>query len=355
MTLKNGIYRAALSLARPVVNAGRTLAPKGSAPALARILNRHAVLSGVVHCGEQVYTLGRCDEGAFFRTASLSKLVTAIGVLKMVQMHALSLDTRVADITPLKLQDITLRQLLSHTSGLIDGHAYHAALNSPAPLDTLIARPAMREDSHCFCYSNLGFGILGAVIEYVTGYCLENWMRENVFKPLQLSCTYDITRLQTAVDSWRLIPPQKAFDARKRKLAASPLDAPDPQHHYTLAAGNLFSDAASIERILHLIAHDGEGFLPAEMIQEMKTPQAAYGELSPTLQYGLGLLIVNDPGIAPETLYGHQGFAYGSVNGAFFSDTTKKCLVSLNSGASELRQGRMGCMNQDLLKWAFGG
>ena len=66
------------------------------------------------------------------------------------------------------------------------------------------------------------------------------------------------------------------------------------------------------------------------------------------MRHGMGLLKLEDSSVSPRPLWGHQGFAYGAVNGVFF-DETGTGFVSLNSGASEQRTGHLACLNRDLI------
>ena len=67
---------------------------------------------------------------------------------------------------------------------------------------------------------------------------------------------------------------------------------------------------------------------------------------------GMGLLQLDDKRICSKPLWGHQGFAYGAVNGVFF-DEDGNGFVSLNSGASEQRVGHLALINRELIRWAF--
>ena len=85
----------------------------------------------------------------------------------------------------------------------------------------------------------------------------------------------------------------------------------------------------------------------------MLLEHASYGNFSQTLSYGLGLLRISDPVLSDGIIYGHQGFAYGCVDGAFWEESTGNILLSLNGGCSESRSGRFGTANLDLCRWAF--
>ncbi|MBQ4580459.1 MAG: hypothetical protein IJA83_07330, partial [Clostridia bacterium] len=68
---------------------------------------------------------------------------------------------------------------------------------------------------------------------------------------------------------------------------------------------------------------------------------------------GLGLVLLNRPGVSERRLLGHQGFAYGCVDGAFIEEGPGRKVVFLNGGASEAREGKLGLVNKAVLTWAF--
>jgi hypothetical protein len=95
--------------------------------------------------------------------------------------------------------------------------------------------------------------------------------------------------------------------------------------------------------------HDGQQLIPAELMVEMSRQQAS----TPTRSYGLGLVLLQRDFISPHRLLGHQGFAYGCVDGAFVEESTGRMVIFLNGGASEARNGKLGLVNQDVLAWAL--
>ena len=94
-------------------------------------------------------------------------------------------------------------------------------------------------------------------------------------------------------------------------------------------------------------------FLSEKAVSEMTKEHAVYGRLSPTLSYGLGLLMIRDPKLSSSRILGHQGFAYGCADGAFWEEATGRIMITLNGGCSEARTGRLGLANRDFLRWAF--
>lgn len=136
------------------------------------------------------------------RIASVSKLVVAIGVLKLVEQGRLSLDADVSDLLGYTVNPpqgagtpVTLRMLLSHTSGLRDrddqyaiplGERLEDALRSPLSWDA--AHPP---GSSYFTYSNLNFVVVGSAVERATGERFDRWMRREVLDPLKLDACFN--------------------------------------------------------------------------------------------------------------------------------------------------------------------
>ncbi|MBR4458543.1 MAG: beta-lactamase family protein [Clostridia bacterium] len=377
--LKNLVYRAALPLRAPSPKGhmrhrtdGQPLRTPGR---YERLLCRHHVLGaslllkdGGVSCA--VYTsldgswARQADESTLFRVASITKMATAITVLRLCEAGRFALDDLVAPLLPSgkDLEGITLRHLLSHTSGLRDVTLSEASLRSGVPYPDVLRQPGCREGrpGERFCYCNFGFGLLGCVIEQATGQPVSRAMEELVLRPLGMRGSLDASTLEEEriMPVTRVLTRRPAPDVRVTPLGRIPLDSPDPLRHYGHTAGALYTDAASLSVLLSMLAaggvtESGERFLSEQTVREMTGTQAEYGRISPTLSYGLGLLIIRDPSLSGGRILGHQGFAYGCVDGAFCEEETGRRVVFLNGGCSEARIGRLGLCNRDLLRWAF--
>lgn len=136
-----------------------------------------------------------------FRIGSLSKPLTATAIMILVDQGRLDLDVPIIEYVPFfSLKDlgaaskITLRMLLSHTSGLPDGtdivgsrnvDALEQYIRRDVPELSLIAPPGL-----LFSYSNHGFNIAGYVSEYVTQTYFPELMQNLLFKPLGMSRTF---------------------------------------------------------------------------------------------------------------------------------------------------------------------
>lgn len=142
---------------------------------------------------------------ALFRIASISKPITAVAVLQLVERGKLALDAKVWDVLKLpepsdaRWKRVTILHLLQHTGGwdrdksgdpmfrsLLIARALR--VSPPAePQDVIrymLGRPLDFDPGGGFAYSNFGFCLLGRVIERVSGLQYENYVRQEVLAPL---------------------------------------------------------------------------------------------------------------------------------------------------------------------------
>lgn len=134
------------------------------------------------------------------RVASISKLVTAIAVLRLVDAGKLDLDADVSNLLGWRLRHprfpdvpITLRLLLSHRAGIVDGVEYVLPLD--AELAPVLADAKAWDAAHApgtwFAYANLNFPIVASVIERATGERFDRAMDRLVFRPLGITACYN--------------------------------------------------------------------------------------------------------------------------------------------------------------------
>jgi len=129
---------------------------------------------------------------------SMTKTLTAIGVLQLLERHKLKLEDNISlYVDHPYSKEITIRQLLNHTSGLPDPIPLkwvhlaknHIAFNEKKALEkVLLENPkASSLPGEKYEYSNIGYWLLGGVIEKVSGLSYSEYIRKNIFEPLHLS------------------------------------------------------------------------------------------------------------------------------------------------------------------------
>lgn len=151
---------------------------------------------------------------SLFRIASISKPITAVGVMQLVEQNKLGLDDRILDrvkIAPLpgkpldpRWQKITLRMLLRHTAGWDRNKSgdpigipseIAKAFNQPTPVTPLqvirytMTRPLDFDPGKGYAYSNVGYLLLGRAIEAASGMGYEAYIKKHVLAPLGIRTT----------------------------------------------------------------------------------------------------------------------------------------------------------------------
>jgi CubicO group peptidase (beta-lactamase class C family) len=136
------------------------------------------------------------------RIASISKLVVAIGVMRLVEQGKLNLDSDVSDTLGWPLRNpafpdrpVNLRQLLSHTSSVRD-HDDQYAIPLGGSVRAVLADPNSWDPQHgpgdgYFTYSNLNFPIIASAMEMATGERFDLLMKRLVIDPVSLSACFN--------------------------------------------------------------------------------------------------------------------------------------------------------------------
>lgn len=211
-----------------------------------------------------------------FRIGSLTKPFTAAAVMLLQERGKLSIQDSICKYVadcPAAWQPVTLRQLLSHTSGLAKQEKaadYLKTAMLPMTVAQLIEgfrnRPPEFKPGERFDYNNNGYVLLGQVIERASGESYEAFMRENVFAPLGMSDTgYDRHEpvIKGRADGYIREGPAL--------LNAAYIDQSQP-----FAAGALYSTAGDLLRWDQALYT--ENLLPRKTLEEMFTPVAGpYG------------------------------------------------------------------------------
>ena len=140
-----------------------------------------------------------------FRIASISKTFTAVAILQLRDRGALSLDDPVSshlDWFDLRFKGapaITIRNLLTHTSGLPrDSHnpmwTEYVAPDWDEFVEALKTRPPTRPPYDKFAYSNVGYSLLGGIIEQVSDESWSSYLQSNIVDPLGMTDTHPAPR-----------------------------------------------------------------------------------------------------------------------------------------------------------------
>jgi CubicO group peptidase (beta-lactamase class C family) len=287
------------------------------------------------------------------RIASITKLVVALGVMRLVEQGKLDLDRDVSDYLGWSLRNaafpdrpISLRLLLSHRSSLKDGVDY--AVPYGTTLQSVLGNPAAFDAAHppgaYFRYSNLNFPVVAAVMERATGERFDRLMARLVLAPLELDACFNWTTCSDAALGRAAVLYEPDGRVLRDDLGGRRPDCPvlapngcDLSAYQLGSNGALFSpqgglrisvrDLAAIGRLL--LARGG-AFLSAASIDTLTAPawrfDGANGDTDSGFYCAYGLAVqslpvtgrpgCNDALFGPgRAMIGHAGDAYGLRSG----------------------------------------
>lgn len=205
-----------------------------------------------------------------FQLASVSKTLTATSVMKLVEQGKLDLQAPISkylDGTPPIWQNITLEQLLSHTSGIPDYFTFDefdGVLNLTPDGIIAVAKkyPLSFDPGTDFEYSNTGFVMLGKIIENVTGMSYGDYMRQTIFDPLGMTATGRAdknTPLAVGYSSYQ--EPAKTYPITNELGDGDFLSTADDMYRFDRALyGDKLLSAASREKMFTSIGDNHYGF-----------------------------------------------------------------------------------------------
>ena len=137
-------------------------------------------------------------ENSIFHTASISKLFTAQAIINLVQEECLDINDRIIDIVPelrsrnKNIDSLTIKQLLNHTSGLPDVSNYNwgAKNDTDNSLKNYIENLELKieiNEPKTYSYSNLGYDILGYIVQKVTESNFDDYIQQTILNPSGMS------------------------------------------------------------------------------------------------------------------------------------------------------------------------
>ena len=255
-----------------------------------------------------------------FGIGSSTKSLTAVAIMQLAEDDALSIQDPVSEYIP-HLDDapgdpVTIRELLTHTSGMpSDGMAgplitrplglghVEVPLSSDDDFRRHVQGAADRRvtDRETFFYYNGGYTMLGKIVEAVTGDSYAEYVTEHVLDPLGMArSTFDREDFEDDDDA--MTPYVKQDES------STPTDFPfDDLIH---APGGMVSSVREMGDYTRMLMNggslDGETLLPEAAVEEMSTPEGAFGTYldGSEVGYGYGLMTESFLG---DRMVGHGG------------------------------------------------
>lgn len=295
------------------------------------------------------------DENTIFHWGSITKMLTAVAILQLRDDGKLTLDDRVTRLVPEvrrvhdpygKIDEITIRMLLSHTAGF-QGRSWPytkdlpwqpfeptewAQLVAMMPYEELLFTPGER-----FSYSNPAFIYLGRIIERLSGDPWDGYIHKNIFTPLGLQHSY-------FRNTPKYLRPNRShhYEVKKSEAGVETIEdhGPDFDPGITTPNGGWNAPLSDIARFAAFLTAKpaNDNVLAHASIEEMWQP----GKPMEANQWmGLATFVVKH---GNATILGHtgsQGYFRGSL---FFNPSTSAGVIYAFNTTSDASNERMAAL-----------
>ena len=279
---------------------------------------------------------------SIYRIASISKVIVAIGLLKLYEKGFVDIDEDISKYLGFKVRNplypndlITLRMVMAQSSSIIDDGTYEDGIykgydgsnstNDYIKLEELLTPGSKRfykgyseyKPGTNFIYSNLGCGILACVCEKITNKYFPEYIKEEVLHPLGIYSGFRLEDLKYpknlvthyAYDNKEFIPYRDYESFKKVQCLKYPLG-----DNYRGVAGGLYITAYDLSKIMQMLMnkgiYNGIRILESTTVEEMEKVQWEGIATDPTYKKkGLQMIIMDE--FTKSPLHGHFGNAYG--------------------------------------------
>ena len=358
------------------------------------VAEKHEMMGGslVVFCEDGIIesiAIGKADyarnidmtEDAKYRIASISKTITAIAIMQLVEQNQLDLDANISSILGYTVQNpshpkdpITVRMLLTHTSSVVDGATYSdflRATGSDRPIpnlkEILTVNGKFYSESQFidkapgsyFAYSNLNYVILGTIVEKISNLRFDIYCKKNISEPLEIDASFNVNDLSD-IDQLAVIyrkpngkwTPQVDNHQGTQPIYDNLADyVPGTNGARFGPQGSFRCSAKDLAKIFMLLMNRGSlgnvKLLSQATCEKMFSNQWAYNETNGNDYHGLfrswGLGIHRVTSTAGKDIalsdskfmLGHAGEAYGLVSNAYFDLERKVGFIFMNNGVGK--------------------
>lgn len=275
---------------------------------------------------------------AMFEVGSIAKQFTAAAILQLHEAGTLSLDDEITRWLPAlgaEGRGVTLRHLLSHTSGIAhfteasDWEINYFAPRSPRDSASrhITLTPAQYPIGQAQAYNNSGFWLLGLVVERASGMPYEQYLARRIFEPLGMSRSMYCNSNENV--------PRRAhgYNLVNGVIRRAPMVS----YEWVFAPGAVCSTARDLVTWLQAL-HGGRVLGPAAYAAMITPARLADGT---PLQYGLGIKVGED--YRGLRYIGHGGTAPGfRADATWYPDAQLAVVVLMNTSPANLSPGGVG-------------
>ncbi|RZL57749.1 MAG: class A beta-lactamase-related serine hydrolase, partial [Pedobacter sp.] len=309
------------------------------------------------------------NEQSIFRIASISKSFSATSIMQLVEAGKVKLSDDFGDLMGFKIRNpkypnkvITLKMVMSHTSGINDSQGY-LSLNviNPDKNPDWAKCYSDNEPGSTYDYCNLNYNMIGTLIEKISGERFDQYVKRHILNPLKLYGGYCVDSLDNArfaslyeynAATNVFTEATQAYAPRREEISKYVMGYSTPIFSPT---GGMKISAVDLAKYMKM--HMNFGKSDGLTIISKKSAKLMQTKVSEPEEYGLALRKSSTliPGVE---LTGHTGSAYGLYSTMFFSSKEKFGIVIITNGCNptytdgmpDFSRAAINCVYNNLVK-----
>ncbi len=302
-----------------------------------------------------------------FRIASVSKIIVALGVMRLYEQGKLDLDEDISKYLGFKVRNpkfpddiINLKMIMTQTSSIIDGnyqeggYDYFNGTNKKITLKELLTVDSpyfyqgtfdINKPGTTFIYSNFNCGILACIIEKVSGVLFTKFIREEVLLPLDIDGSFKISDIKNtdvatlySFLTGKIEISRTREDFLKNEYEIFPLG-----ENFRGPAGGLFISMKDLSKIMNMLIYKGNQLFKENTINLMLTKHWEGFSRIDSSYRAKGLQIQILDYFDNRRLYGHFGSAYGAKSYMLFNPEKNIGMCYITNGGGYIEQDNGFC------------
>ena len=300
-------------------------------------------------------------ENTYFRIASVTKMVSAIRIMQLVEQGKLDLDEDLKTYLDVPFRNpnypkipITLRHLMTHTA-TIKAVDYKRGIKAELEqVRQTYGKFYKKEPGKFYRYSNLGAGLMGSIMEVATKQNVQENLEEGLFQPLGIDAGYHpkfLDRPEDISTTYDLfggsLTSPRVYLERKWE------DEINPDQHFRLTFGSLWMTCRDLCRIGMMLENEGElegvRILSPESVAEMMSSQEGKGGIRTDAPYGLCVNRMQNL-VKGQMIYGHQGMFDTVVANLYFEPESNLVFALTINGCKSRMHDRIQSVTRHLFK-----
>ncbi|MCK9225945.1 MAG: beta-lactamase family protein [Candidatus Muirbacterium halophilum] len=309
------------------------------------------------------------DCNTLYRVASLSKLFTTLGILKLIDKEKLTLEDDISQYFDQKIRNpyfpeipIQIKHLLTHTSGIIESNGPYkhfikniyqkgsiSITDYITPKSPYYTKNIWKNKTSTFNYSNYTYGLLATIIEKISKQNFDNFIEENILKPLKIEGNFNIQKIKNKQNIGILY---KWTQNTHKPI----LDTPEMLNNTNNTVedyitgtnalifspqGGLRTNITGLGNLLKALIQQNNKLLSAKTFQTLHTTAWKNPNMKGIYKEKAAGIHITEELIKNERLYGHSGESFGMTSCLYYSIEKQKGFAFIVIGGN-YKTGKSG-------------